>query len=155
VKRAVLIDLDHTVADAFPRDHMIGGNWDDYHHASQYDVPLTDMVDLLVALKAGGHPLIGITARPAKWRALTMEWLIKFNLAWLLDELLMRPDDGFRPSPEMKMELAVARFKDIKAEVLMIIDDREDVCAAFKAIGITALQCHAVSTMNERMGDTP
>jgi len=68
------------------------------HNASQFDVPLTDMVDLLVALKAGGHPLIGITARPDKWRALTMEWLIKFNLAWLLDELLMRPDDGFRPS---------------------------------------------------------
>lgn len=154
MKRAILVDLDHTVSDAFPRDHMIGGPWDDYHSASQFDVPLTDMVDLLVALKAGGHPLIGITARPGKWRALTMEWLLKFNLAWLFDELLMRPDEAWHPSPEMKVALANERFKDLKAEVLMIIDDREDVCAAFKALGVTALQCHAVTTMNERMEHT-
>ena len=31
----ILVDIDHTMADAYPRDHMIGVEpWDSYHEAS-------------------------------------------------------------------------------------------------------------------------
>lgn len=88
-----------------------------------------------------GMLIVAITARPEKWRALTAAWLTKHRIP--VDEILMRADDAFRPSVAMKLELAAARFPNLRDEVLMLIEDRADVCDAFRALGITVLQVHA------------
>jgi hypothetical protein len=145
IRNYVLVDLDHVVFDAFWRDPMIGtASWDEYHAAGREDTPVYDIVHLLKALSDSGHTIIGFTARPAKWRKQSMEMCLKFDVP--LDDLLMRPDDNYRPAPEVKMELALAFFRSeqlLKESVALVLDDREDVCAAFKGLGITTLQVHA------------
>ena len=138
----VLIDIDHTLSDAAWRDPMIGGEggWDAYHAASISDEAATDIVALADAMKAQGHEVIGLTARPEKWRKLTMEWML--NNRVFLDEILMRPDEAFHPAPELKMTLARERFGEKLENVLFVLDDRDDVAAVFRGAGITVLQVH-------------
>lgn len=139
----VLVDLDHTVSNAFWRDPMIGvAKWDEYHGELHRDEPFPDMVEMLRALRLGGFILIGFTARPAKFRKMTLDWCLKHEVD--LDELLMRPEEAFRPAPEIKLALARARFGEfIKEHVAFIMDDREDVIEAFRGLGVTALQVFA------------
>jgi len=138
----ILVDLDHTLSNAFHRDEMIGvETWDTYHAASINDEPLHDVCGLVRALALQGYTLVGLTARPAKWRQLTNEWLVKHGVP--LDTILMREDEDFRPSAEMKTALALDYFggeEALRERVAFLLEDREDVAAAFSALGITALQ---------------
>ena len=136
----VLVDIDHTLSNAWWRDSLIG-DWDAYHAVSGQDNPLQDVITMVNALHRCGRSIIGLTARPEKWRQLTMEWLVKHFVS--MDELLMRSDDDFRPAPEVKVALALERFKDesnLRNQVALVLDDREDVIEAFRALGVTALQ---------------
>lgn len=144
--KKILVDIDHTLSDAFWRDEMMKGgpnntNWDDYHSASKDDKTLPVFVDLINALNLYGYDIVLITARPEKWRKLTMDWLCKHDIN--VEELLMRADDCFRSSPELKIQLVEERFgnKDhLHEQIAFVMDDREDVIQAFTALGIPALQ---------------
>jgi hypothetical protein len=142
----ILCDIDHTISNAFPRDNLIGGEggWDAYHSASEADEPIDEMVRMINALQEQGFVIVAITARPEKWRQLTLSWLVRHNVR--IDELLMRPEAEFRPAPEIKVDLAKKRFgEELNALVAFVLDDRDDVCAAFRTLGITALQVHAAN----------
>lgn len=145
MRKNVLVDIDHTLSNAFWRDSMIGSmGWDDYHMASRDDQPLQDMCSLINELWFD-YQVIGLTARPEKWRKLTVEWLLKNRVE--LHEILMRPDDDYRSSPELKVALAKKRFgDDLHNHVSFVIDDRDDVCSVFRALGVTVLQCYARAT---------
>ena len=142
----VFVDIDHCISNAFPRDDMIGaeGGWDDYHRASINDAPVHDIVDLIHALAAAKFQIIGITARPAKWRMLTTHWLIKHSIP--IHHILMRPDDDYRPAKEIKISLAVDFFgseENLRDKLAFIIDDHPEVVEAFAGLGVTALQVFA------------
>jgi hypothetical protein len=141
-RRIVLCDIDHVIADSFWRDSMIGGEggWDAYHEAAKDDKPVLDMVALLRALSRSGFEVHGLTARPEKWRAMTLRWLVNSQAA--MEGLLMRGDKDFRPSPLVKIDLMKTTWPDYKERVAFLIEDRDDVCALFRAEGIIALQCH-------------
>jgi hypothetical protein len=134
--RAVLVDIDHTLSDAFWRDELIG-TWDAYHEASSGDLPLLPVIGLINSLHLCRYTIVGITARPEKWRQLTLNWLVRWGAH--VHELLMRPDDAFHPSPEIKLELARKRFPDFN-DIAFLLEDRDDVCAAFREAGVTVLQ---------------
>lgn len=146
-RKDILIDLDHTLTDAFWRDGMIGTvSWDEYHAASRDDTVVRDVAALIGSWRRGSfaYRAIGLTARPEKFRQLTLNWLLKNNVS--LDFLLMRPDEAFYPAPEIKMGLAMEFYKTedaIRENVVCIFDDREDVITAFRGIGVTALQVFA------------
>ena len=143
--RTVLCDLDHTISNAAWRDPMIGvDTWDEYHSELIHDDPIEEMVWLINSMSLSGYLIVGLTSRPNKFRQLTMDWLVKHGV--LMDDIIMRADDAFHPAPELKMAMAIAKFETIeriKNEVAMVIDDREDVCVAFRAIGLTTLQVSA------------
>jgi len=140
-RRTVLVDIDHTVSNAFHRDHMIdAATWDEYHAASINDEPVTDIVDMLRSLSRG-YELVGITARPEKWRGLTFAWLIKHKVP--LDIVLMRPDDNYDMAPSLKVFLASVISRRLKDDIAFVMDDRPDVCEAFAREGITCLQVYA------------
>lgn len=144
-RKYVLVDIDHVVANSFWRDEMIGSNtdWDQYHSSSWQDEPLEDVTAFLRSIWVD-YFIVAFTARPEKWRKMTMEWFIKHNI--MVDELLMRPDDAFHPSPELKLKLVTERFGDQwQSKIAFILEDRDDVTAAFKAAGVTVLQVHARS----------
>lgn len=141
-RRIVLCDIDHTLRNAFPRDAMIGvATWDEYHLAAKGEEPLHDMVNMVNALVLTGYTVVGVTAIPAKWRQMTVAWLAdhKINIC----DILMRPNDGFEPAPEIKTRLAIERFgEDLHEKIAFVLDDRDDVCMAFRDLGVTALQVH-------------
>lgn len=138
----ILCDIDHTVSDAAWRDEMIGkASWDEYHAASVNDKPIPGVRDILIGLKAAGHEIIGFTARPEKWRQISIRWLAENGVP--MDEILMRPDTDYRPAPQIKMALAQEHYgENFADEIGLIIEDREDVVAAFRAHGITCIQIH-------------
>lgn len=135
-----LVDLDHTLSDAHWRDNLLG-NWDRYHRASVDDDPIAEVVALLWAFRTMNWRIMILTARPSKYRALTEAWLRDNNVPF--DEILMRDDEGFHPSDEMKWKLVNARFNDIWAHQIIVMDDRTDVSRKFSENGITVLQVHA------------
>lgn len=136
-----LVDIDRTLADDYWRDHLLAMDFDLYHEASIDDQPILEMCRIIRAMKNNGWTMIGLTARPERYRPLTMKWLLKNGID--LDELIMRPHGDFRPSPELKVALAQERFQNIVEEVAMVFEDRDDVCLAFRTLGLTVLQVHA------------
>jgi phosphoglycolate phosphatase-like HAD superfamily hydrolase len=137
-----LVDIDHTVSNSFWRDAMIGGEWDDYHRAAIYDRPLPDTVAMIRALHDAGWSIYGLTARPSKWRKMTLDWLLAHDVK--IDEMLMREDEDYRPAPAMKIALAKQKFGELRGVVTVVFDDRDDVIAAFRAEGVTAVQVNGV-----------
>lgn len=142
MKPVVLCDIDHTISDAAWRDGMIGKvPWDEYHLASANDPPIAGTAALIRALAAYGCEIVGFTARPDKFRRMTIDWCVKHDIP--IGELLMRMDTDFRPAPAIKLALLQDRFGASPSDqILFLLEDREDVIAAFRALGITCLQVH-------------
>lgn len=140
----LLIDIDHTLSDAAWRDNIIGvGTWDEYYLAGVKDDPVDEMITLVSSLGADGWWLIGLTARPEKWRKITMDWLVKHGV--LLEEMLMRPDDDFHSAPDVKVASLRRRFgvdlEELKDKNVILIDDNDKVIEAMRGLNITTLQC--------------
>ena len=140
-----LFDIDHTLSDAFWRDEMIGvESWDDYHAAAKDDAPVKAVIKMVRALAALDVRVVGFTARPEKFRGMTLRWLVENDIP--LEGVLMRPDDDFRSAVDLKLALAAELAGgEIKDQILLVVDDREDVVAAFQSLGVTALQVFARS----------
>ncbi len=144
-RKYALIDIDDTLSETWRRESLIASaGWDAFHEDSANDLPIQDMITVVNALHFGGMFCLGFTARPEKWRSVTNFWLADKTVH--LDEVLMRPNDDYRPSPVAKLAMAVARFGSedlVREHVAFIVDDREDVIRAFAGIGITGLHIHA------------
>jgi phosphoglycolate phosphatase-like HAD superfamily hydrolase len=135
------LDIDHSISDAAWRDGL-KGDWDAYYPEGDKDEPIHPMIDLVQALHACGHVIVAVTGRPEKWRSLTLTWLVRHKVE--IDSLLMRPDDDYRPTPEVKLALVIDRFgHDFQHLVGLVIDDRDDVLSVFRARGVTCVQVFA------------
>jgi phosphoglycolate phosphatase-like HAD superfamily hydrolase len=141
----VIVDIDHTISDSFWRDNMIGTDlgWDYYHEHLVEDEPILDILELLDAFHNDGIEIVGCTARPEKWRKITMEWMLKHDVP--MDMILMRGDEDKRSSAELKLEqVKKAKANRDIGQVLAVLDDRDDVIAIFRAEGFTCLQVFAI-----------
>jgi hypothetical protein len=140
----VLLDLDHTIANSFWRDSMIGVNsWDEYHEASKDDKPFKIISRLVNSLAAMNYVIIGITGRNEKFRQLTTKWLLEHRID--VDELLMRPDGDFSKNGDVKTKLIENRFKGNYKLIQFLIDDNEDTIRIFQLLGITTLQVRNIN----------
>jgi hypothetical protein len=142
----VIVDIDKTLSDARGRDALILGEgqgswWDAYHEASAHDDPIKPMIEFINILSAGGATLVGLTARPEKWRPLTLRWLIKHDA--MFEELLMRPNDDYSKSAECKLRMLSERFPNGQAG-LIILDDDVEVIEAMRNAGYIALGVNIV-----------
>lgn len=158
MKQIILVDIDHTIADAYHRDFMIKDDmcdkdWDDYHAAGDYDKPFLHIVQMVSALvHSGAFEVHWFTARPEKLRDATAVWLIGCGLP-IFDEsgnsiLHMRPLGNLDPSNIVKVNMMKETWPDYKDRVAFIIDDRTDICQAFLKEGIPAMQVHM--SLNQR-----
>ncbi len=141
----ILIDIDHVISDAAWRDHMIDNTrtsndeWDEYHHSGRHDKPHNEIVELLRQLTINRkYFIVGLTSRPERWRKQTMEWMLKFNVP--MDDLLMRPDKSYEPSAKLKVEQVKEHFNLLLHQIAFVIDDREDIVEAFRAINVNVFQ---------------
>jgi hypothetical protein len=136
---AIIVDLDHTLADAYWRDPLLG-QWEEYYSSLIDDLPFPWVLDLLMFYhNTGLYNLVCITARPEKWRTLSMKWMLKHFVP--IDELHMRLNDDHRPSAEVKTSIVRSRFSDLE-EIAFALEDVAEVCEAYRMMGINVLQVH-------------
>lgn len=139
---AVVFDLDGVLADAASRQHFLKGprpDWEAFFAASGED-PLVDEVAVLLQLLGPDLAIVLLTARPARIRRQTVEWLGRHKLRW--DLLVMRLDGDYRPARLFKQAAVrdfVARGFDLK---LCLEDDVRNV-EMFRSEGIPSLYIHS------------
>lgn len=144
----ILVDIDDTLFSTKHREYLIDVSWDAFHAEAHKDEPIWDLFKVIHSLRIdGGYTIIGITARPERYRAATLEKLAMHEMA--LDDLLLRPNDNYDPAPALKVYLAQCYFEGDLSEVKLIIDDHPGVIAAFRELGVTGLLVHSVHGRRE------
>ncbi len=130
----IVVDIDGVLSDDRWR-HDLRGDWDAYQAEAHKDQAVQPLVCLINCLVLACNAVVLITGRNERWRQPTMKWLLD-NQVWVQD-LLMRPDGDYRKSPELKLALAQDRFKG--EPIHLVIDDREDILAAFRSTGAATM----------------
>lgn len=140
----IFVDFDHTISDAAWRDHLIGGEggWDAYHAEMLKDLPCTDVIEMLRLVSTSNRDIriVGLTARPEKWRQITAQWAYRHEVP--MSYIIMRADDDFRSAPELKISMAEDFCQGELARILFVLEDRDDVATEFRARNVTVLQVH-------------
>jgi hypothetical protein len=128
-----VVDLDGVVADVRHRLHHLDcapKDWPAFFAGIPDDPPLAEGVRAVQELSAAAD-LVYLTGRPEWTRAATEAWLRRHGLP--PGRLVMRRADDRRPARTTKAdllaELAAGR------EVLAVLDDDPEVCAALRAAG--------------------
>lgn len=129
--KAVLVDIDGTTA-------IITGRGPYDHTRVHQDLPNAPVIAVIRALHAAGHRVVFLSGRSDKCRAETEEWLKK-HVAVPFDALHMRAHGDNRRDSIVKVELFDAHVRDAY-DVTCVLDDRDQVVEAWRALGLTVLQ---------------
>ena len=134
-KKAILFDLDGTIADTTDIYAQHKGNHPEFLEKVQAAKPFDSMVDKMKKAKEKGRDVVILTARSAHYRKETKEWLNKNDIPY--DALYMRHMDDSRKDKKVKREL-------LKEEVLpnfdvkKAYDDKAKNVKMFRKEGIKA-----------------
>jgi hypothetical protein len=89
---------------------------------------------------AAGHFVLFCSGRSKAFDVVTVEWLgrhvLTDDMAW---DLFMRPAGDTRRDAIVKLELFDQHIRD-HFDVRFVLDDRDRVVAAWRAIGLTVFQ---------------
>ncbi|GAB3681854.1 hypothetical protein GCM10027589_51820 [Actinocorallia lasiicapitis] len=129
--KAVLVDIDGTTA-------LISGRSPYDSSRVHQDRPNTPVIEVVRALHAAGHRIVFLSGRPAECRAETAAWL-DLHVGVAYDGLHMRPTGDSRKDSIVKVELFDAHVRDVYT-VVCVLDDRNQVVEAWRALGLTVLQ---------------
>jgi hypothetical protein len=139
---SVMFDLDGVLSNAASRQHFLKGprpDWPAFFAASAHD-PLVSEVAVLLGLLSQDLAIVLLTARPARIRKETVEWLGRHELRW--DLLVMRREGDYRPARTFKQ----AAVRDIRGRgfdlKLGLEDDLRNV-EMFRAEGVPCLYIHS------------
>lgn len=142
--KVAFVDLDHTISDAFWRDHLIKSEmsqsaWRHYHSEATYDDVIYATRDLVRALYAYDFEIIILTARYEEHRRAAEYWLTKWDVPFHV--LIMRPTANLESASVLKLRQARNYLDDTEGDKsVIIVDDNEAVCEAFCAAGATVLR---------------
>lgn len=153
MKRAIIFDIDGTLADCSHRRHFVEGekkDWNRFYAEMDKDAPNEPIVLICKAMldyvyrssTTDDLRVFIFTGRPAQYEDMTREWLEK-TLGWhyhIISGLIMRPEGDYRPDYQVKKEM-LDSLKAEGFEVLFTVDDRKQVVDMWRANDITCLQC--------------
>lgn len=140
MKPAVIFDIDGTLADNSHRVHYIQGtpkNWHAYNANMHLDEPIEPTCRLLRAC-ATRYDIILMTGREDQYQGVTEDWLREQWLPFMC--LFMRPTGHHGPDHHMKLGW-LARARSEGYEPFMVVEDRSQVVAMWRAAGLVCLQC--------------
>lgn len=147
-KRAIIFDMDGTLADVRHRVHHLDGekDWTAFHDAMGEDTPVEPVAQLARILHRAAEQGLGVeavlvvTARhdSQRYAQLTRDWLAVHQIPF--HKLYMRRDGDTRRDAVIKAEI-LQQILDDGYEPLLAIDDREEVVAMWRDHGIATLQC--------------
>ena len=139
---AIICDLDGSLCEITHRlRHVTNGghDWDAFFAGIPHDDLCEPIAEILHAFNViDEHAVLLVSGRPEKCRNDTEAWLSRHRIDY--DELRMRPDNDSRPDHVVKMEILDAILRD-GYEPFLVIDDRISVVEAWRARGLTCLQC--------------
>jgi predicted kinase len=127
---AWLVDVDGTLA------LMSGRSPYDWTRVGE-DEPNHPVVDLVRGLAGGGHAIVVVSGRDGSCRAQTRDWLVRHGIPF--DDLLMRAAGDQRKDSVVKREIFEAEIRP-RWQVRGVLDDRQQVVAMWRAIGLTCAQ---------------
>jgi hypothetical protein len=126
----IIYDIDGTVAKMNNRSPF---DWSRVHEDSVNE----PVAELVRELYCAGWPMVAVSGRDGSCRELTENWLRANNIPF--DGLFMREAGDTRKDSIVKMEIFEREFKG-KANVRFILDDRNQVVAMWRSLGLTCLQ---------------
>lgn len=146
VRGAFIFDLDGTLCDCTPRARKYledeGRDWDAFYTHCDEDDEISDVCELLAALRSRGFDILFVTGRRESCRDATLKWLEQHfdkDIA-NTEHLFMRSaEDGFRDDYVSKMRNYNKYIKD-KWHVLGVFEDRDQCVRAWRDIGLTCYQ---------------
>lgn len=147
-KRAVIFDLDGTLADPTHRLHHLDGekDWKAFHDAMDEDPPVEGVLALIRIMHAAAERGEGIDAVLIATARHDDPRYVEKTKAWLeVNEaphhaIYMRRNDDSRPDHVVKADI-LQRMIDDGYEPVLAVDDRPAVVAMWRSYGITTLQC--------------
>lgn len=148
--KAIIVDLDSTLANNSHRVHFVSGenkDWDSFHAGIKDDVPNDWCLDLVWKYWETGTKVFFVTGRHEEYREVTEDFLLNkcdfendVECSVPMYELLMRSNEDRREDYIIKQEIFEEHIKD-KYDVLFAIDDRKQVVDMWRRNGIVCLQC--------------
>lgn len=145
--RAIIFDIDGTLADCSHRTHHLDGevkDWQSFHDAMVDDTPMDAVAWLARMLDDGpqaaynDYAILVVTARHEDYRSQTLRWLNANRIGH--NELYMRKNNDFRPDHIVKAEILEEILND-GYEPFLAIDDQPTVIDMWRSFGITTLAC--------------
>lgn len=106
---AIIFDVDGTLCDVSGIRHYVVGvekgkeNYDAFHRSSLFCPPHAHVVEAVRQAKRGGLGVLIVTARRARYRRLTLDWLTKHDIP--CDAFHIRNDTDDRPDVEVKRDI--------------------------------------------------
>jgi len=139
---AVVFDIDGVLSDATGRQHLLRGlrsDWDAFFEACGGD-PLNLEVARLLELLDPSLAIVLLTARPARVRATTVEWLSRNGLRF--DLLVMRAAGSYARAVDFKLEETRA-LKAYGFELRLALEDDPRNLEMFEREGVPCLYVHS------------
>lgn len=140
--KAVIFDIDGTIAKLDHRLHYILGNnknYDMFYEECDKDTPISVVVSLLMDMHKLGNKIVLASGRTDAVKDKTVEWLKKNNIAY--DALYMRKAGDHRSDVIVKSEI-LDMIIDDGYDVRFVVDDRSSVVKMWRNRGLTCLQCN-------------
>lgn len=131
---ALLCDIDGTLAVR----QLFGRGPYDWDRVGE-DRPVQPVVDLVAALRPAVQRVVFVSGRDDVCLEQTWHWLHDHAGMGHDDELHMRLHKDNRPDHEIKLEIYRDRIEP-RYDVRWVIDDRNQVVAMWRSIGLTVLQ---------------
>ena len=144
-KLAIVIDIDGVILDSYQvlkdmyhKNLKDDSMWDYFHKNCNdtFQVPFMSNILLLMNALKPEIDIILSTSRNEKCRKQTEERLHREGINY--KKLLMRPQEDFRPSPEIKREHIAEILKDYT--IIAFVDDDLSNCQMVSTLGILALR---------------
>ena len=149
--KAVIFDIDGTLANCDHRKHFITGekkDWENFFNVMDKDT-LNKGISFLFKC-AHIYSVTNyvydnlarfiITGRPVKYKTLTIKWLEKNGIYVEFDKIFFRPENDMRDDDILKKEIY---HKEIEPyyDVQFVVEDRDRVVKMWRKLGLTCLQC--------------
>jgi uncharacterized HAD superfamily protein len=139
--KAIIVDIDGTLADVEHRVHHVRSNdknWHAFNEGMSDDSLNFWCLDLICAMKNEETETLLVTGRGEEYRQHTEEWLKKHNVPY--SKLFMRKARDHRGDDLIKREIYDTKIKD-HYKILFVVDDRLSVVRMWREIGLVCLQC--------------
>ena len=140
-KKAIIVDIDGTLADIDHRVHHIQKDtkdWKSFNDEMGGDKLNPWCKDLIIAMKKQGNLIILLTGRDVEHKNHTQTWLKDNQVPY--DYLFMRRLGDMREDDVVKEEIFLQEIKE-QFQILFVVEDRLKVVKKWRELGIVCLQC--------------